>query len=415
MAFKYNWIVRLDSNSMVYLITHSDAGIPLKSLYRTILLMSDPEVDTKTETKQTQRYYKIDCHTHILPSKLPSDYYTRYKEGPTYVTFQPCSDSCNVRMYKGGQFFREVEPNCFHPDARLLDMERTDVDVQVLSTVPVMMSYWPDPDDALDFSRLINDELLEIAETHPNKFVVLGTVPLNHPEQAIKELRRIMDLGAVGVQIGSNVNGEQLSEPKFFPFFEECEHLNACIFVHPWNMPREKETSKYWLPWLVGMPMETTMAICSFIFGAIFDRLPKLRVMFAHGGGSFPGTIGRIEHGWRCRPDLVRIHTQKNPREFLGKFWVDSLVHDDDALGTLHRLIGADKIVLGSDYPFPLGEDVPGLGVETSSHLSEDAKAKILWQNAFEWLGISAKRFEAAIDEAKQKAVQKSNEKVVAE
>lgn len=134
----------------------------------------------------------------------------------------------------------------------------------------------------------------------------LGTLPMQAPELAIEELRRcVNDLGLAGVQIGSHVNDWNLDAPELFPIFQEAEKLGACVFVHPWEMMGREKMTKYWLPWLVGMPAETTLAICSMIFGGVLERLPKLKVCFAHGGGAFPFTIGRIEHGFNCRPDLV--------------------------------------------------------------------------------------------------------------
>jgi len=212
---------------------------------------------------------------------------------------------------------------------------------------------------------------------------------MQEPKLAIQELNRCMTkLGFAGIQIGSHVNKWPLSEPKLFPIYQEAERLGACIFVHPWDMLGEDVMSKYWLPWLVGMPMETAFAICSCIFGGIFEKLPKLRWAFAHGGGSFPGTLGRIEHGFAVRPDLVAIDNKVAPRAYCGKFWVDSLVHDHDALKTLKDLVGADKIVCGSDYPFPLGEDPPGSLVEKATFLTSEEKEKILWKNGLEFLGV---------------------------
>jgi len=145
--------------------------------------------------------------------------------------------------------------------------------------------------------------------------------------------------------------------------------------------------SQYWLPWLVGMPAETSLAICSMIFGGVFERLPRLRVAFAHGGGSFPATIGRIEHGFNVRPDLVAVDNDKNPRDYLGKFWLDSLVHDPSTLRMIVDLVGEDKVALGSDYPFPLGELDPGKLIHSMDDYSESVKQKLLVQKAAQWLG----------------------------
>lgn len=233
------------------------------------------------------------------------------------------------------------------------------------------------------------------------------------PELAIEELRRcVNDLGLVGVQIGSHVNDWNLNAEELFPIFEEAEKLGACIFVHPWEMMGREKMTKYWLPWLVGMPAETALAICSMIFGGIFERLPKLKVCFAHGGGAFPFTLGRIEHGFNCRPDLVAVDNNVNPREYIGKFWVDSLVHDSKALDFLVETMGEDKVILGSDYPFPLGEDHPGSLVESSSTLSDPVKLKILETNALEFLGLTRDFFSSSSDDASSQSLSDTMKKL---
>lgn len=204
----------------------------------------------------------------------------------------------------------------------------------------------------------LNDHIAGVVRQHPTRFVGLGTIPMQSVEHAIPELRRCMlELGMAGVQIGSHVNQLMLGDPKLFPIFEEAERLGACIFVHPWDMAGEAMMRKYWLPWLVGMPMESSAAICSMMLSGMFRKLPNLRVCFAHGGGSFPGTIGRIEHGWHCRPDLVAIDTpERSPRQWMGHFWLDSLVHDATVLSQIVSLVGPERVAFGTDYPFPLGE-----------------------------------------------------------
>jgi len=306
---------------------------------------------------------------------------------------EPCGHN-KAKMMIDGKTFREVEDNCYSSEARLKDCDRDQVNVQVLSTVPVMFSYWAKPDHTLDLSRYLNDHIAQVVSENPKRFVGLGTLPMQAPELALLELRRcINDLGLVGIQIGSHINDWNLDDPQLFPIFAEAERLGACIFVHPWDMMGKEQMPKYWLPWLVGMPAETCRAICCMIMGGIFERLPKLKVCFAHGGGSFPFTIGRIQHGFDVRPDLCQTECKTSPSDFLGKFWVDSLVHDEKALKFVVETVGPNRMVLGSDYPFPLGEDVPGKLVEETQELDEITKQRILGDNALEFLGVRKEKF----------------------
>jgi aminocarboxymuconate-semialdehyde decarboxylase len=329
---------------------------------------------------------KIDLHTHILPRDWPN-LRERYGCGG-FVQMEHTGTGC-ARMMIDGKFFREVEENCWNPQRRLEDCERHGVAMQVLSTVPVMFSYWAKPEHGHDLARMLNDHIAGVVRDHPKRFAGLGTLPMQAPDLAIRELERCVgELGLRGVQIGSHVNGWNLDHPALFPVLQTAERLGAAVFVHPWDMLAKDRTAKYWLGWLVGMPAETTLAICSVIFGGVLERLPRLRIAFAHGGGSFAGTIGRIEAGFRCRPDLVAVDNRRGPREYLDRLYLDSLVHDAEALRGLIRLVGAERIALGTDYPFPLGEQEPGRLIESLAELSAAVRERLLAGTAREFLGI---------------------------
>jgi len=298
-----------------------------------------------------------------------------------------------ARMMIDDVFFREVQENSWSGAARIAELDIHKVDVQVLSTVPVLFNYWAKPEHALDTSMFLNDHIAAVVQRYPKRFIGIGTIPMQSTDLAVKELERcVQKLGFSGIEIGSNVNDLNLNEPQFLPIFEAAEALGASIFVHPWNMLGEKSIGKYWLPWLVGMPAETSRAICSMIFGGVFEKFPRLKVAFAHGGGSFPMTLGRIEHGFQVRPDLCAIDNDKNPRDYIGKFYLDTLVHDPSVMKFLIDLFGADRIAVGSDYPYPLGEDHAGAMIK-NMQIDKKIKEQILEKTALEWLGVERERF----------------------
>jgi aminocarboxymuconate-semialdehyde decarboxylase len=343
---------------------------------------------------------KIDLHTHILPKEWP-DLDKKYGYGG-FVRLDHYKPCC-ARMMIGERVFREITDNVWDPKRRIEECDETGVTMQVLSTVPVMFSYWAKAKDGLDLSRRLNDHVAEVVRAHPKRFAGLGTIPLQDPDLAAAELERcVRDLGLRGAEIGTHVDANEhsgrvdilnLDNASLQPVWRAAEQLDAAIFVHPWDMVGKERMPKYWLPWLVGMPAEESLAICSMIFGGVFERFPKLRVAFAHGGGAFPFTIGRIEHGFHVRPDLCATDNTTNPRHYLAhgdvpaRFYVDSLVHDPDTLRLLIKLFGAQRIALGSDYPFPLGEEHPGKLIE-SMKLSAIEKKQLFSETARDFLRL---------------------------
>lgn len=326
----------------------------------------------------------IDVHTHIIPKHLP-DFSKKFGYGE-FIQLEH-HEPGKAWMMQGNKRFREILENCWDPEVRIKEMALHGIDKQVICTIPVMFSYHAKPEDCLLLSEFLNDDIAATLNQYADKFIGLATVPMQDTKLAVKELERCMKLGFKGVQIGSNINNINLNDESFNDFWAACEQLNAAILIHPWQMMGQEHMTKYWLPWLVGMPAEISRAACSMIFGGVFERYKNLKVCFAHGGGSLLPTLGRIEHGWECRPDLVAIDNKKNPKDYLGRFWVDSHVCDTEMLEYTVKKCGANRVMQGSDYPFPLGEAIPGELVHKTP-LSDNDKQLVFYGAANEWLNL---------------------------
>lgn len=332
---------------------------------------------------------KIDTHTHIIPQKLPD--WTNKFGYPGFIHLDHHREGF-AKMMQGEKFFREIAANCWDVHIRMNEYLTYKTQIQVVCTIPVLFSYWTKPNDGKMISEFLNDHIAEICATNNKNYIGLATLPLQDIDLSIKELERCKKMGFKGVQIGSNINDKNLSDKEFFPFYEACERLNMAIMVHPWNMMGKSSMEKYWLPWLVGMPAETTRAICSLMFAGVFDKFPKLRFMFAHAGGNFFFTMGRIEHGFNCRPDLVALDNPVNPRNYYNRFWIDCITHDTDALHFIMKYQHSDKICLGSDYPFPLGDLKIGEFINEAG-LNEKQVEDIFCNAAVQWLDLDIEEY----------------------
>ncbi|MEC8968481.1 MAG: amidohydrolase family protein [Bacteroidota bacterium] len=332
---------------------------------------------------------KIDMHTHIIPKHLP-----RWAEKFAYDGFIHLDHHKDgwARMMQGDKFFREINENCWNPEVRINEYLEFKTQVQVVCTIPVLFAYFAKPEDGLEVAKFLNDDLADLVQKYPKNYIGLGTIPMQDVDLSVQELHRIKQIGLHGIQIGSNIENKNLNEPEFFPIWEACEQLDLAVMVHPWNMMGKKYMDRYWLPWLVGMPAETSRAMCSMIFGGVFDRFPKLRVNFCHASGAFLATLGRIEHGFNCRPDLVAVDNPVNPRNYCGKYWVDCITHDSLMLEYILKLQGSKRVTLGSDYPFPLGDLEIGKFIE-QMNLDSSTVEDIFCNSTLEWLNLSKEQF----------------------
>ncbi len=334
---------------------------------------------------------KVDLHTHILPDAWPNWSEQFGTEG--FASLEHAG-GCRAKIIIDGELFREIDSNCWDPLQRIAECDETGVSVQVLSTVPVLFHYWAPPQAAHDTSRFLNDHIAGVIRDYPRRFTGLGTVPLQDTARSVKELERCQrELNLPGVEIGTHVDGNNLDDPRFHDFFAAAEELGMAVFVHPWAMLGAERMRKYWLRWLVGMPAETSLAICSLIFSDTLQKFPNLRLAFAHGGGAFPFTVGRIERGFKVRPDLCAPHTSVPPREQMRAIYLDTLVHDANALRYLIDLMSPERLALGSDYPFPLGEARAGELIESMDDLSPDVKDRLLSGTVLEFLDLPCEQF----------------------
>lgn len=271
-------------------------------------------------------------------------------------------------------------------------MEKENVDIQVLSPIPVTFSYWAPSEEALAMAQFQNDFIAETVARYPNKFIGLGMVPLQDVKTAIREMDRcIHELGLKGIEIGTNINGKNLDDESFIDFFELCEKWNVPLFVHPWETLGRDRLSNHNLMYTVGMPSETALAAGSLILGGVIEKFPSLKICFSHGGGSLPYILPRLDHGWNVWPHLQL--TEHPPSFYAKKFYYDSIVNDPVNIKFLVEKFGSSQVVLGSDYPFLLRETPPGKIIDDTLSLTSEQKQEMLGKNALRFLNIPVSSF----------------------
>ena len=337
----------------------------------------------------------IDIHNHFFPRSWP-DLAARY--GTPNWPWIKHTEPGKADIMVGDHFFRHIYSACWDPEVRLQEMDRDGVDLQVISATPVLFAYGRPAEHALDCARLFNDAALELCSRGKGRLKSLCQVPLQDIDAACKELSRSMQSGHLGVQIGNHVGLKNLDDPGIVTFLRHCADEGAAVLVHPWEMLGHDRMPKYMMPWTVGMPAETQLSVVALILSGAFDRLPStLRICFAHGGGSFAFLLGRLENAWHHHP-VARGECQHPPSHYLNRFYVDSAVFDQRALQFLVGTMGADQVMLGSDYPFPLGEERVGSLIR-KSNLPQHNKTTLLGGNAVRFLELKAESRKAGDSE----------------
>lgn len=325
----------------------------------------------------------VDIHCHLNVAAADALVKAGMPGAPAAFGFSsPASDAVT------GRLFAAIGPKLNGVDQRIADMDALGVDVQAISPSPGQYYYFAPPELGREAARTINEGIAAAVARHPDRLVGMGTVPMQDVRLAVEELRRcVSELNLRGVEINSNVNGRELADPEFRPFFAAAEDLGVLVFLHPLGFTHGQRLSEHYLNNIIGNPLESTVALAHLIFGGVLDAHPGLKLCVAHGGGYLPGYWGRMDHAYRAREDC-RQCISREPSSYLRQVWLDTLVFDRDQLDSLVRTHGAERLCLGTDYPFDMAEPDP---VGFHAHLDEEVRARITGLNAADLLGLEAR------------------------
>ena len=326
---------------------------------------------------------KVDFHTHFIPKHFP-DMGKKYGgDGwPTLLHSGPCQGD----IYSAGKHYRRIDERSWDSERRLKDMADEGIDIQVLSPIPITFGYDFSGQAVLELAQMQNEEIAQVVSVAPRQFIGLGTVPLQNPDLAASEVRRaVTQLGLAGVEIGTQVEGRNLDDPTLEPFWQACAVVDAAVFVHPEAVFAPERTQKYRMVYSVGYTSETGIAAASIVMSGLLDRYPTLRLCFAHGGGTFPWLLPRLDQTWQVFDD-VRTTVARKPSETAKLLTYDTLTYDQTNTRLLIERLGAERLVLGTDYPFPLREDPPGAILAALQNISAEERIGMFGQNALRFL-----------------------------
>jgi len=333
--------------------------------------------------KRGNKRYAVDLHCHV---HTPAADEIARKDNPAMDPLARYGDPRTMERQK--QLRAELDRKLTSIEQRLKDMDKMGIDVQAISTSPMQYYYRLDADLGRQTSRTINERLAEIVAAHPDRFVALGTVPMQVPELAVAELEHCMkQLGFRGLEIGTNVGGVELADSRFEPFFAKAEALGAVIFLHPSGFTEPRRLTQHYLTNVIGNPLDTTVALAHIVFGGVLERHPGLKFVAAHGGGYMGHYPARMDHAYKVRPEC-HDHIKRPPSYYMKKIYYDTMVFSQAQLQHLVNLWGADRVVIGTDYPYDMGYYKPVDFVNDAKSLTRTEKDAIIGGNAAKLLKL---------------------------
>jgi len=336
------------------------------------------------EKPAVKKAIAVDIHCHIsTPEVEPLVRELLTPEKDPFIRFATAETQQINR-----QQFAALLPKLTDPQERLKDMDRMGIAIQAISPGPNQFYYWTDGELGLKLARMQNDRVAEIVRSHPDRFVGMGTLPLQDTEKAVQELERVVkELGFHAVEISSNVAGTDLDDPRFEPFWAKVQELDVLVFIHPVGFTDAARMKDYYLNNIIGQPLEEAVFVSRLIFSGVLERYPNLKIVVGHGGGYLPYYPGRMDHAYKVRPECKK-HISRPPSEYLKKLYFDTIVYQEPSLEYLMRYAGSDHVLLGTDYPFDMGETDPVGFINKLKSVSQIEKEKILGGNAMRLLKI---------------------------
>lgn len=316
---------------------------------------------------------RIDIHSHVIPDRFVE----QITRSPDALAARVEGEGDTRKVIHEQGYVYPLFPEFYDPMAKLESMDRKGIDISVISPAPPMFYYWASVEVALQAAQLVNDGVADMVAARPDRLRGMATVPMQHPDAAIAEMERVVrEYGFKAIEIGTSIEGAQLSEQHFRPVLRRAQDLGLFVFAHPYYVGAKSGLEPYYLTNLIGNPLDTTVMVAHLMYSGVLDELPELKICLAHGGGFTPYQLGRLEHGYKVRSE-AHEYSRHSPRQLLRRFYFDSLVFEPQALRYLIDLVGADRVCIGTDAPFDMGDEHPDQTIASIPDLTEHEKHEV--------------------------------------